>query len=171
MGRIWTDDDRLKQAERIRNQKPWTKSTGPRTIAGKRASSSNSYKHGSYTTEMKQIFRYLRLQKTYIATLRFLHKQGKLVCLDDDMISQNELNKNSTKSIQNATDWCGNNGRFMPFSLQENAKQSIKFSTVSGLPRRYAPRNDNGQEKTHLGGWVFRNFIKEREITQRLPFS
>jgi hypothetical protein len=103
MGRIWTDNDRLKQAERIRNQKPWLKSTGPRTISGKRASSLNAYRHGHYTTEMKQILLYLRLQKKYIATLRFLSKQGKLVCLDDELIFENELNENPIKSIENDT--------------------------------------------------------------------
>jgi hypothetical protein len=103
MVRVWTIKERLKQAERIRNQKPWLKSTGPRTVSGKRVSSSNSYKHGSYTTEMKQIFLYLRLQKRYIATLRFLNKQGKLVCLDDEPIFENELNKNPIKSIKNDT--------------------------------------------------------------------
>lgn len=89
MGRIWTDDDRLKQAERIRNQKPWLKSTWPRSISSKRASSLNTYKHGHYTAEMKQFFLYLRLQKTYISTLRFLKRQEKLVCLDDDNIFEN----------------------------------------------------------------------------------
>jgi hypothetical protein len=171
MGRIWTDDDRLKQAERIRNQKPWTKSTGPRTISGKRASSSNSYKHGSYTTEMKQIFRYLKLQKNYIATLRLFAKQENLRCLDDVHIFENELNKNPIKSIKNATNRNIKDAHFVASSLRANAKQSRKLPNITGLPRRYTPHNDNSQEKTHLVGWVFRNFISDTKIIQRLPFS
>ena len=42
----WTPERRKKQAESIRKWKPWEKSTGPKTEAGKKASSQNAYKHG-----------------------------------------------------------------------------------------------------------------------------
>jgi hypothetical protein len=46
MSKGWTDERRKRQAERIRAQKPWEKSTGPRSEAGKARSSLNAYKHG-----------------------------------------------------------------------------------------------------------------------------
>jgi len=48
MSKGWTKERRKKQAERIRQQKPWEKSTGPKSDAGKKRSSQNSLKHGLY---------------------------------------------------------------------------------------------------------------------------
>ena len=39
----WTPERRAKQAETIRRTKPWSKSTGPRTEAGKAISARNAY--------------------------------------------------------------------------------------------------------------------------------
>jgi hypothetical protein len=46
MARTWTDEQRQQQRERILNNKPWLKSTGPRTAAGKAVSSQNATVHG-----------------------------------------------------------------------------------------------------------------------------
>ena len=51
MGKGWTPDRRARQAERIRQWKPWEKSTGPRTEAGKAASSQNALAHGERSAE------------------------------------------------------------------------------------------------------------------------
>jgi len=40
----WTDERRAKQSQLIKNWKPWEKSTGPRTEAGKKVSSVNACK-------------------------------------------------------------------------------------------------------------------------------
>jgi hypothetical protein len=40
----WTPERRVKQAELIRSWRPWEKSTGPRTEAGKAACARNAYK-------------------------------------------------------------------------------------------------------------------------------
>lgn len=42
----WTDERRAKHAAAIRRWKPWAKSTGPRTVAGKARAAQNAYKHG-----------------------------------------------------------------------------------------------------------------------------
>ena len=42
----WTPEARLKQAKRIRQWSPWSKSTGPRTLEGKNRSKTNAWKGG-----------------------------------------------------------------------------------------------------------------------------
>lgn len=42
----WSAERRKKQAQAIRKWKPWEKSTGPKSDAGKTRSSMNAYKHG-----------------------------------------------------------------------------------------------------------------------------
>ena len=51
MGKGWTPERRARQAERIRQWKPWEKSTGPRTEAGKAASNQNALVHGERSAE------------------------------------------------------------------------------------------------------------------------
>ena len=46
MANGWTEARRERQSELIQNWKPWTKSTGPRTSAGKAKSSQNAFKGG-----------------------------------------------------------------------------------------------------------------------------
>lgn len=73
----WTPERRARQAEAIRSWKPWAKSTGPRTAAGKARAAQNAAKphlqhapghrmeralraHGRYLSD---ISRYIRLHK------------------------------------------------------------------------------------------------------------
>ena len=44
----WTPERRAKQAEIIRATRPWEKSTGPKTEAGKASSSRNAYAGDEY---------------------------------------------------------------------------------------------------------------------------
>lgn len=53
--RKWTLEQRLQQAQRIRQQKPWKHSTGPRTVDGKEKVSKNSYKHGGRCAEVREL--------------------------------------------------------------------------------------------------------------------
>ena len=48
------------RAELIRRWKPWEKSTGPRTEAGKASSARNSRKHGNRSREVQEEVRWLR---------------------------------------------------------------------------------------------------------------
>ncbi len=41
MARHWTQEERQRQSEAIRQWEPWAKSTGPRTVAGKSLSAQN----------------------------------------------------------------------------------------------------------------------------------
>lgn len=46
MSARWTPERRARQAELIRMWRPWEKSTGPRSEAGKAKTSRNAYKGG-----------------------------------------------------------------------------------------------------------------------------
>jgi hypothetical protein len=55
MSKGWTDERRKKQAEMIRKHKPWEKSTGPKSQAGKGICAKNALKHGLYGQEVQII--------------------------------------------------------------------------------------------------------------------
>jgi hypothetical protein len=48
MPRQWTDEQRQAQAGRCRQNQPWTRSTGPKSVAGKRKVSQNPRKPASF---------------------------------------------------------------------------------------------------------------------------
>jgi hypothetical protein len=45
--RRWTEEERKRQAERVRQWRPWEQSTGPKTEEGKAIASKNAYKGGT----------------------------------------------------------------------------------------------------------------------------
>lgn len=60
MGRQWTEEQRQRQSELIQKWRPWEKSTGPKTLAGKNISCQNGWKNGlrvGVPRTMKQIKR------------------------------------------------------------------------------------------------------------------
>ena len=59
MARHWTPEERARQAELIRQQKPWAHSTGPKTADGKHASSRNAVTHGMETEAARLLRRAL----------------------------------------------------------------------------------------------------------------
>lgn len=60
----WTAESRKKQAEIARKHKPWTRSTGPKTDAGKAKSALNATKHGYRSREGQE----------FLATMRAIRK-------------------------------------------------------------------------------------------------
>lgn len=65
----WTPERRAKQAAAIRRWKPWTRSTGPRTEAGKDRARLNAYKGGERPM-LRMLARALRDQRRELAELR-----------------------------------------------------------------------------------------------------
>ena len=53
-GSGWTPERKARQAELIKQYKPWVKSTGPRTLEGKVKASRNAYK-GGHWLQMREL--------------------------------------------------------------------------------------------------------------------
>jgi len=58
----WTPERKRRQAELIKKWRPWEKSTGPKTAAGKRASARRGYK-GAARIMLRALGKALREQK------------------------------------------------------------------------------------------------------------
>ena len=56
--RNWSAEERQRQRELIQRWKPWTKSTGAKTLEGKKRSSQNSFKTGK-SVEIREMIRQL----------------------------------------------------------------------------------------------------------------
>ncbi len=69
MARNWSPEERRKHSEAIRKWKPWGKSTGPKTAAGKSACARNPYTHGFRSRDMVEIRALLRQQKAIIQAI------------------------------------------------------------------------------------------------------
>ncbi len=62
----WTPERRAAQAERIRAQKPWEHSTGPRTKSGKKRVSKNAVRHGEARAKLRMAKKALKLQREFM---------------------------------------------------------------------------------------------------------
>lgn len=65
MANGWTQERRARQAKLIQKWRPWEKSTGPRTQAGKAAVSQNAYKGGTWRL-LRELSRALREQNRWL---------------------------------------------------------------------------------------------------------
>jgi hypothetical protein len=74
MHRQWTPDQRKQQSLKIKEWQPWTKSTGPKTLQGKRISSSNAFK-GRWRARLCELS---RLVKQQLKVAQDLKKRGWL---------------------------------------------------------------------------------------------
>mgnify|MGYP006436710035 CR=1 FL=1 len=70
MPRIWTDEEREKQAEVARRHRIWEHSTGPKSNGGKAASSQNALKHGLRSQQGKELEQLLDEQADILAKIR-----------------------------------------------------------------------------------------------------
>jgi len=66
MANGWTPERRARQAELIRQWRPWEQSMGPKTEAGKRVVSRNAYKGGTWML-IRGLSRALREQNRQLA--------------------------------------------------------------------------------------------------------
>lgn len=68
----WTEERRQRQREVILRNKPWEKSTGPKTQSGKKRSRMNAFKHGEYGRSGKIITNALRLGQAHVDAVNAL---------------------------------------------------------------------------------------------------
>ena len=74
--RRWTQEERERQAELIRNWKPWSQSTGPQTEVGKMRSSKNALVHGACTNAAREDAKNLNaMLRDYKGILRSLSQR------------------------------------------------------------------------------------------------
>lgn len=57
----WTPERRARQARLIYRWKPWTKTTGPKSVSGKSRSKMNALKTGARSAVMRRLSRLLAL--------------------------------------------------------------------------------------------------------------
>ncbi len=62
----WTPERRKRQAEMIKNWKPWERSTGPKTEPGKEACKLNAEKHGMRGTKWQFLRQALKNQEEFL---------------------------------------------------------------------------------------------------------
>ncbi len=70
MSKGWTEERRKKQAEAIRRWKPWEKSTGPRTEAGKNNCKMNALKLDRQSLSLKEAEKALKANRDFIKHIR-----------------------------------------------------------------------------------------------------
>lgn len=68
--REWTPEERAAQSLLTRTQKPWEKSTGPKTEEGKKKSSRNAVTHGMETAEGRAFSQALRDTRQLLRLLK-----------------------------------------------------------------------------------------------------
>ncbi|PCJ99774.1 MAG: hypothetical protein COA45_02855 [Zetaproteobacteria bacterium] len=93
MSKGWTQERRKKQAENILKTRPWEKSTGPKSGAGKRRSSCNSLKHGRYSYKMKDLALALQINREFLAAI----KRWELSCYRTDLMKAMKNSQNKQK--------------------------------------------------------------------------
>ncbi len=69
-GRTWTPEQRARQSALLRRLKPWTRSSGPRTAAGKEKSRMNALRHGFRSAQMKEFNAILRVHRRFLGRIR-----------------------------------------------------------------------------------------------------
>jgi hypothetical protein len=65
----WTLERRAAQRARMKAQKPWLKTTGPKTPEGKAAVSQNALKHGYRSAEFRALCAALSAQAKFVRDL------------------------------------------------------------------------------------------------------
>ncbi|MGZ9096928.1 MAG: hypothetical protein ACXW30_01360 [Micavibrio sp.] len=88
----WPPERRARQAELMRSRAPWKKSTGPRSVAGKAASSMNAMRHGLRSAGYRELCAALRAQKHFLARYNKIRNAGA-VSVPSPQIRRGEVHR------------------------------------------------------------------------------
>ena len=102
--RRWTPEERARQSAAIRKWKPWTKSTGPKTVTGKSRSSLNATKHGFRSQAGKELMTWFTRQRAF---LRAVERRIQAERLEKKKNSPNELLRRHREKPANFPDLGG----------------------------------------------------------------
>lgn len=94
----WTEERRRQQAERIRKTRPWERSTGPTTKAGKERSCLNALKHGRDSRILAPYRDLLALNAAFIKLAQDVQKLETLQMVQARSLLKNELIEKSIKT-------------------------------------------------------------------------
>jgi len=128
----WSDERRARQSAAIKRWSPWTKSTGPRTAAGKARAAQNAAKQAQRPDPDRLMKNALRMQSKYLYEI-------KALCTLEKNFPRNELLKKRRKILlkqgHNVTahlvaaltyvELCKNLAKTGSLSLKVNGKSSI----------------------------------------------
>lgn len=98
MTRQWTDQQRAEASKIAILHQPWKKSTGPRSITGKKKSARNSYKHGHFSCEHQVIRWYIRLAALRLKQIK-AYRTARLEKLRNELIAQRNPKGNFNPDI------------------------------------------------------------------------
>ena len=128
MSKGWTEERRKKQAERLKQTRPWEKSTGPRTAKGRKISSMNAMKHGHRSRQMDYYAR--QIAAVLFFNREFVKHAGVLANAEAALAQlTNELKEKRLKSMMK--DFSPENALN---ELKENALPELRGELVSNAP-------------------------------------
>jgi len=95
MTKGWTEERRRKQAETIRQNKPWEKSTGPKTLKGKEICSLNALKHGARSKVMRAYNQALTLNAQFLEQIKHANLADKRLFQATNRLKEKRLKSDS----------------------------------------------------------------------------
>ena len=103
----WNAGKRAAQSRNIRQTRPWTRSTGPKTGRGKTISALNAYKHGMRSAQMAELNRVMRAQSCFVRLLHAEHllrntSPSDVFVLIRRMVTLSEIMLKTRKSFEAA---------------------------------------------------------------------
>lgn len=96
----WTPERRAAARERALENKPWEKSTGPRTKDGKRISSGNAFRHGYRSDFISELRTYLHDQALFLKDVIDMRNRTRKLMFSDELINSLFISRYLRKNLK-----------------------------------------------------------------------